>query len=161
MTSFAFSSPQEARAGGGFEPRLRSPLARAVEHAPWLRDLSLLPKLEVRGDVAALDGDGDVVRITSSRALVLGDGAKRAHLENAGYFVTDMTGALAGLELEGVQLMRRLTELDLDALPAVGSVAHVQTYVLRDGDRFRLFFPQEYADYVAEVVVDTAEGLAR
>src|SRR5206468_4847451 len=54
MTSFAFLSPREARAGGGFEPRLASPLSRAVEHAPWLRDLSLVPKLELRGDVAAL-----------------------------------------------------------------------------------------------------------
>jgi len=117
-------------------------------------------KLEVRGDVDALGLDGEVVRMTERRALVLGDGASLAALEDAGYVVTDMTGALAGLELEGVRLMRRLTELDLDALPAVGSVAHVQTVVLRDGERFRLFFPQEFGHYLAEVVIDAAEGLA-
>jgi sarcosine oxidase gamma subunit len=56
--------------------------------------------------------------------------------------------------------MRRLTDLDLDSLPAVGAVAHVKAYVLRDdAETFRLFFPQEYGHYLAEVVVDAAEGL--
>src|SRR6266516_6230769 len=166
MTTFTFLSPQEARTGGGFEPRLSSPLARALEHAPMLHDLSLVPKLEVRGELDAVDFPGgvEVIRITSRRALVLctADRAASARAELQSHLgsVTDMTGALAGLELEGVQLMRRLTELDLDALPAVGSVAHVQTVVLRDGDRFRLFFPQEYGDYLAEVIVDAAEGVA-
>jgi sarcosine oxidase gamma subunit len=42
----------------------------------------------------------------------------------------------------------------------VGAVAHVQAYVLRDdAETFRLFFPQEYGHYLAEVVVDAAEGL--
>jgi hypothetical protein len=70
-----------------------------------------------------------------------------------------MTAALAGVRVEGETLMGRLTDLDLDELPAVGPVAHVQAYVLRDGDVFRLFFPQEYGHYVGEVVVDAAEGL--
>jgi hypothetical protein len=55
--------------------------------------------------------------------------------------------------------MRRITDLDLDALPAAGAIAHVQAVVLRDGDAFRLFFGQEYADYVAEVVIDAHEGI--
>jgi hypothetical protein len=28
------------------------------------------------------------------------------------------------------------------------------------GDRYRIWFPQEFADYVAEVVLDAWEGLA-
>ncbi len=56
--------------------------------------------------------------------------------------------------------MRRLTDLDLGALPAVGKVAEVPTVVLREGDRFRLFFPQELGHYLAEVVLDTLDGLA-
>jgi hypothetical protein len=55
--------------------------------------------------------------------------------------------------------MRRLTDLDLDALPAVGAVAGVQATAIRDGDEFRLFFGQEYADHVATVVLDAIEGL--
>ncbi|HEY3183656.1 MAG TPA: hypothetical protein VGJ77_12525, partial [Gaiellaceae bacterium] len=72
----------------------------------------------------------------------------------------DMTAALAGLELDGERALRRLTDLDLDALPAVGKVAEVPAVALRDGERFRIFFPQELADYVAEVVLDTLDGLA-
>lgn len=67
---------------------------------------------------------------------------------------------LAGLQVTGERLLRRLTDLDLDALPATGMVAHVRATVLRNEDEFRIFFAQEYADHVAEVVLDTIEGLA-
>ena len=146
----------------------RSPLERALAPAgPHLaiRDLSLeLGKIEVRG---ALNGElqGEVVRITPERALVLCNTSEaeavRARAREQGLLAIDMTGALAGLEVRGEQLMRRLTYLDLDALPAVGSVAHVPATVTREGETFRIFFPQEYGHYVAEVVVDTAEGLSR
>ena len=43
---------------------------------------------------------------------------ERDRLLAQGYRVYDMTAALAALEVEGEDLMRRLTELDLDALPA-------------------------------------------
>jgi hypothetical protein len=56
--------------------------------------------------------------------------------------------------------MRRLTDLDLGRLPAVGPLARVQALILRDDEEtFRFFFPQEYGDYVAEVVVDALAGL--
>ena len=71
--------------------------------------------------------------------------------------------AVAGIELEGSEarlLLRRLTDLDLDALPAIGAVAQVRTLVVVQAeDSFRLWFAQEYADYVAGVVLDTAEGV--
>ena len=59
--------------------------------------------------------------------------------------------------------MRRLTELDLDALPAIGSIARGTPALIerRGGDRFRLFVPQELGHFVAEVVPDMARGLAR
>ena len=70
---------------------------------------------------------------------------------------------VAGIELEGPhvrRLLRRLTDLDLDALPTVGAVAHVRTLVVREAaDRYRLWFPQEYSDSMAEVVIDAAVGL--
>ena len=169
MTTFTFLSPQEARTGGGFEPRLSSPLARALEHAAMLHDLSLVPKLEVRGELDAVDFPSgvEVIRITSRRALVLctADRAAsaRAELQSQLRSVTDMTGALAGLELEGVQLMRRLTELDLDELPAIGSILRGTPALIerRGGERFRLYVPQELGHYVAETVVDLAKGLGR
>jgi sarcosine oxidase gamma subunit len=69
----------------------------------------------------------------------------------------------AGIEIEGPQarrLLRRLTELDLDALPAIGAVAQVRTLLVAEaGDRYRLWFPQEYSDYLAEVILDAGRGL--
>ena len=157
MTQLAFLSPDRARRDVPFT----SPLRRALAGATGIRDLSHLGKIEVRGDVDAIDVEGDVVRITPRRALVLCPYDRCAELrERLPGLVIDLTGALAGLELEGERGMRRLTDLDLDALPAVGKVADVPAVVLRDGDRFRLFFPQEYGHAVAEIVLDTLAGLA-
>jgi sarcosine oxidase gamma subunit len=156
-----FLSPDGADA----EAHWRSPLERALEHAsPEIADISLTGKLDIRGDLASFDAKGaELVRITPERGLVLCDFTKTANMREklAGRFlVVDVSGALAGLQVRGESLMRRLTDLDLDSLPAVGAVAHVQAYVLRDdAETFRLFFPQEYGHYLAEVVVDAAEGL--
>jgi sarcosine oxidase gamma subunit len=72
---------------------------------------------------------------------------------------------VAGIEVEGPfapRLLARLTDLELGALPAIGSVAHVRALVTRRRrDRYRIWFPQEYADYLAEVVIDAWEGLAQ
>jgi len=161
MSDLGFLSPDRARAGVGFEPWFASPLARALAGQTAVRDLSGLGKIEVRGDVEAIDVDAEVVRITPRRALVLCDYERRADLvERLPGMAIDMTGALAGLELVGERATRRLTDLDLEALPAAGKVAEVPAIVLRDGDSFRIFFPQEYAHYLAEVVLDTLEGVA-
>jgi sarcosine oxidase gamma subunit len=156
-----FLSPDRADA----EARWRSPLERGLEHAPpEIADISLTGKLDVRGDLDSFDAKGvELVRITPERGLVLCDFTKtanvRARLADR-FLVVDLSAALAGVQLRGEGLMRRLTDLDLDSLPAVGAVAHVQAYVLRDdAETFRLFFPQEYGHYLAEVVVDAAEGL--
>jgi sarcosine oxidase gamma subunit len=156
-----FLSPDRADA----EARWRSPLERGLEHAPpEIADLSLTGKLDVRGELDSINAKGvELVRITPERGLVLCDFTKtanvRARLADR-FLVVDLSAALAGLQLRGEALMRRLTDLDLDSLPAVGAVAHVQAYVLRDdAETFRLFFPQEYGHYLAEVVVDAAEGL--
>ncbi len=145
----------------GFEPRWRSPLERALRDAPpGIRDLSRTGKLHVHGDVGAPPGV-EVVRVAPDRALVLCAAADVERVRGElGERVVDMSAALAGLEVRGERLMRRLADLDLDALPAAGAVAHVPATVLRDGDAFRIFFPQEYADHVGAVVLDAAAGLA-
>jgi hypothetical protein len=152
MSELAFLSP--ALAGAGY----RSPLERALAGTE-LRDLSSLGKVEVRGerDEATLD-DVEVVRTSPTRALVLCQ-AEAAPGLAARLNAVDVSAALAGLALKGEQLLRRLTDLDLDRLPAVGAVAGVRCTVLREKKEFRLFFAQEYADHVAAVVLDAAAGL--
>jgi hypothetical protein len=160
VSDLTFLSPDRARSEDLWQPRFASPLARVLAGATTVRDLSQLGKIEVRGDVDAIDVDAEVVPITPRRALVLCEYDECAELRSQlPGTVVDMTGALAGLELEGEQALRRLTDLDLDTLPAVGKVAEVPALVLRDGTSFRLFFPQEYAHYVGEVVLDTLEGI--
>jgi hypothetical protein len=172
-SDLTFLSPDRAASGSGFHPVLRSPLERALGPAelPGIEDISLATgKIEVRGDVAGLGADaGRLVRFASDRALVLcryDEVARtRAELGERFHLVIDQTGALAGLRIagpDGKRLLRRLTELDLAALPAVGAVAGVRTYVLEDDEgAFLLFFAQEYGHYMAEVVIDAVEGLVR
>jgi heterotetrameric sarcosine oxidase gamma subunit len=142
----------------------RSPLERALAGAPeGIEDVSRTGLLAVFGEVGSLAVDAEVVRLTPERALVV-----CAHEETAGlrsrlaadFLVVDMSAGYAGLRVRGEALLRRLTDLDLEALPAVGALAHVQALVLRDDvETFRIFVAQEYGHYVAEVVVDAAAGL--
>lgn len=154
MSTLDFLSPSAAPTA--------SPLARALAGADGIRDLSLLGKLEVRrADVAALDVDAEVIRITPARGLVICPAERRAELRSTlPGLVIDVSASLAGIEIEGDALMRRLTDLDLDALPAAGKVADVRALVTRDSTGFRIFFPQEYGDSVVENVRDVQAGLA-
>jgi len=83
------------------------------------------------------------------------DGAVAAQLGPA--------AGLAGIELAGPQapkLLCRLTDLDPDALPAVGPIAHVRALLVAHGGvSFRLWFPQEYSDHMAACVLDAAAGV--
>jgi hypothetical protein len=159
VNELAFLSPGRASA----EAAWRSPLERALREAPAeISDLSLTGKLEIRGDLPKSVKGGELIRITSTRGLVLCDFTKTvALLEqlSADYFAIDVSASLAGLSVRGEQVMRRITDLDLDALPAAGAVSHVQAIVTRDGDSFALWFGQEYSDYLADVVIDAWEGL--
>ena len=67
---------------------------------------------------------------------------------------------LGGIEIEtplAGTLLARLTDLEP---PGIGAVAGVRALVSYEGaDRYRLWFPQEYAAYMASVVLDALEGL--
>jgi sarcosine oxidase gamma subunit len=163
MTHLDFLSPDLASA----DARWASPLERALAHAPaGIEDLSRTAVFDVRGELDGLVADdAEVVRLTPEHALVLcpfDDAARvRTRLAGARRLVVDLSAGWAGLRVRGEPLLRRLTDLDLDALPAAGIVAHVHALVLRDeGETFRLYFPQEYGHSVAEAVIDAAEGLA-
>jgi len=159
VSGLAFLSPGHASA----EAVWRSPLERALHDAPpEIGDLSKSGKIEIRGDLPKSVKGAELIRITSTRGLVLCDFAKSVELLeklSKDYEAFDLTGTLAGLSVQGEQVMRRITDLDLDALPAAGAVSHIQAVVTRDGDSFALWFGQEYSDYLAEVVIDAWEGL--
>jgi len=159
VSDLAFLSPGRA----SVEAAWRSPLERALREAPpEISDLSLAGKIEIRGELPRSVRGAELVPITPNRGLVLCDFTKTIELLeklSKDYVATDVSGTLAGLSVRGEALMRRITDLDLDALPAAGSVSHVQAVVTRDGDSFALWFGQEYSDYLAEVVLDAHEGL--
>ena len=146
-------------------PAPRSPLARALEGSD-VRDLSLVHGVvDVRGELEGLEMEGvEIVRLSAKRSLVLcpyrDAPSLRDWLTARRIVAVDVSGGFAGLEVEGEAVLRRLTELPLDRLPAAGMVGHVSAVVLRHGDRFRLLFRQEYADSMGELVRDTLEGLA-
>ena len=56
--------------------------------------------------------------------------------------------------------MRRLTDLDLERLPAAGPFARVSALVVRgEGERFGVYVPQELGHDVALAVLDAIAGL--
>ena len=133
-----------------------SPLARALRGAAGIRDLSLVPKLEVRGPaVGDLGPEVDVLQLTPTRALVIGEPSSSP----AGSTI-DVTSALAGIAVEGDRLVRRLTDLDLSRLPAPGRLAGIQAFVFERGGEYRIFVPQEYGHSMVEIVRDAQAGLA-
>jgi sarcosine oxidase gamma subunit len=160
MSHLDFLSPDLATADAVW----RSPLERALAQPPeGVEDLTRTAVFEVRGDIDGLEGE--VVRLTPERAYVLCPfeeaGGVRTRLTGAGRLVVDVSAGWAGLRVRGETLMRRLTDLDLNALPALGTLTHVRALVLRDGDDgYRIFVAQEYGHSVAEAVIDAAEGLA-
>ncbi len=161
MTDLRFLSPSRCEPG-----TTTSPLRRALEAPPiQVQDLWLDGKVELRGDldlVEPLEGE-EIVRLSPRRGYLFTDDDPADAVERAraaGVLAYDATGALAGIAIEGEQLMRRLTDLDLENLPAAGPFARVPALVLRDeGERFRVYVPQELGHDVALAVLDARAGL--
>lgn len=159
----AFLSPGRCEPGA-----LASPLARALADVDpsVVRDLSLDGKVELRGDLGLVQplAAEELVRLSPRRGLLLTDDPLGAveRVRARGVLAYDATGLLAGFAVEGAKLVRRLTDLDLGALPAAGPFADVAAIVLRDeGERFRVYVAQELAHDVVEAVLDTQAGLDR
>ena len=162
MTRLAFLSPANAAP----DVRIASPISRALGEG--VVDVSHLGKLELRGSLRNVDqrpGE-QLLRLAPTRALLVTDGppaAAAARLGRAGLRVYDVTAALAAFEFAGEDVLRRLTDLGPDQLPAVGAIAR-GTWALieaRGDGRFRVFVPQELGHYVVEVALDVLRGLGR
>jgi hypothetical protein len=160
--TLAFLSPSRCTEG-----TLASPLRRVLEHADpeVVRDLSLEGVVEVRGDVDSVSpvpGE-EHVRLSPHRGFLFTDGDAAAAAERvraAGALAYDASGALAGIAIRSEHALRRLTDLDLDRLPAAGPLARVPALVLRgEHGWFRVYVQQELGHYVAEAVLDALAGL--
>jgi len=162
VSAASFLSPSRCEPGA-----LASPLARALAgiDRALVEDLSLQGVVELRGDVAVVEpAEGDeLLRLSPGRGFLLTDGDPTVavdRLRAQGVLAYDLTGGYAGLALHGEQLMRRLTDLDLERLPAAGPFARVPALVFRDdGERFRVYVAQELGHDVAGAVLDTIAGL--
>ena len=130
-----------------------------------MRDLSLDGVVELRGNVDAVTpGAGEeLVRLSPRRAFLFTDDDPADVAERvraAGALAYDATGALAGIAIASEQVMRRLTDLDLERIPTAGPFAHVTALFRRDADGwFRVYVQQELGHYVAEAVLDALAGL--
>lgn len=164
MSALDFLSPSRCEAG-----TLASPLARAlagVEPA-LVEDLSLVGKVEIRGAlerVEPVEGE-ELVRLSPRRGFLLTSGDPLeavARLRAVGVLAYDVTGGYAGFAVRGEDVMRRLTDLDLERLPAAGPLfLRVPAIVLRDDERFRVYVAQELAHDVVVAVLDAMAGLGR
>jgi hypothetical protein len=162
--SRAFLSPSRCAPGTTTSP-LRRALADADPAA--VRDLSLESIVEIRGDVDAVSpGAGEeLVRLSPGRAFLFtaddpADVAERVRA--TGTLAYDATGALAGMAIASEQVMRRLTDLDLDLIPTAGPFARVTALFRRDADGwFCVYVQQELGHDVAEAVLDALAGVGR
>lgn len=164
MTLLDFLSPSRCEPGTTTSP-LRRVLADADSAA--VQDLWPDGKVEIRGDLDLVvpHAGEELVQLTPTRGYLFTSDDPAdvvARLREFGVLAYDATGALAGIAIEGERLMRRLTDLDLDRLPAAGPLlSRVPAIVLRDeGERFRVYVPQELAHDVAVAVLDAAAGLS-
>jgi hypothetical protein len=144
-----------------------SPLRRALEGADpqQVRDLSLEGIVEVRGDVDAVTPEAgeELLRLSPRRGFLFTGADPVAVVERlraGGALAYDATGAYAGVAVASEQVMRRLTDLDLDSIPTAGPFAHVTALFRRGADGwFRVYVHQELGHYVAEAVLDAIAGL--
>jgi hypothetical protein len=162
--SLTFLSPSRCAEG-----TVTSPLRRALEGADpaAVRDLSLEGVVEVRGNGDAVpSGAGEeLVRLSPRRAFLFTGGdpvAVAERIRATGALAYDATGAFVSIGIASAQVLRRLTDLDLEQIPTAGPFAHVTAIFRRDADGwFRISVHQELGHYVAEAVLDAIVGLER
>jgi hypothetical protein len=160
--SLAFLSPSLSADG-----TVTSPLRRALEGADpaAVRDLSLEGIVEIRGDVDAVPtrSGEEILRLSPGRGFLFTDDDPVdavARARAAGALAYDATGAYAGIAIASDEVVRRLTDLDLELIPTAGPFARVTALFRRGADGWiRVYVHQELGHYVAEAVLDALAGL--
>jgi hypothetical protein len=146
---------------------LVSPLRRALETVDptAVRDLSLEGVVELRGNVDAVTpavGE-QLVRLSPRRAFLFTQDDPASVVDRAragGALAYDASGALAGIAISSDQVMRRLTDLDLEQIPTAGPFARVTALFRRGEDGwYHVYVQQELGHYVAEALIDAVAGL--
>ncbi|HEU5489319.1 MAG TPA: hypothetical protein VFU84_00880 [Gaiellaceae bacterium] len=151
-----------------------SPLRRALGRDGWsaylgdpeqVRDVSLQGIVEIRGavDAVAPEAGEELLRLSPRRGFLFTEANPVevvARIRATGALAYDATGALAGIAIASEQVMRRLTDLDLDAIPTAGPFARVSALFRRGPDGwFHVYVQQELGHYAAEAVLDALAGL--
>jgi glycine cleavage system aminomethyltransferase T len=187
MSTLDFLSIDKAERSDRFHPVLKSPMHRRLSDAGsafeelngWLvathvpaqdrhriaiRDVTASYRVEEgNGSIEIELGDGEygVRPPTGDGQTLIASYRGGAGATREGFL--DMSAAWGAIEVDGpgaTTVMRRLTDLDLDELPAVGALAHIRALVARPGDeRYLIVIPQEYGHYLWEAVVDAAHPL--
>jgi hypothetical protein len=160
--SLTFLSPTRCAEGA-----TTSPLRRALEGADRaaVRDLSLEGIVEVRGNIDSVTPQTgeEFLRLSPGRGFLFTDADPVEVVDRvraAGVLAYDATGAYAGIAIASEQVMRRLTDLDLETIPTAGPFAHVTALFRRGADGwFNVYVHQELGHYVAEAVLDAIAGL--
>ena len=176
--SRAFLSPSRCAPGTTTSPLRRAldtvsdtvgrkerPFGAESDSSRLVRDISFEGIVEIRGNADALTAGAaeELVRISPRRAFLFteddpADVAERVRA--GGVLAYDATGALAGIAIASEQVMRRLTDLDLEQIPTAGSFARVTALFRRGADGwFHVYVQQELGHYVAEAVLDAMAGL--
>ncbi len=117
--------------------------------------------VELRGDAGAFEEER-IVRLTPRRAVALTDDAPAlvARARASGLRAYDLSAGHAEIRIEGDALLRRLTEVEVDAPTAAPVARGVPALIFPRAGGYDLYVPQELAGYVREVVRDLQEGLA-
>ncbi len=160
--SLAFLSPSSCAEGA-----VTSPLRRALEGADpaQVRDLSLEGIVEIRRslDTVVPAAGEELLRLSPRRGFLFtaADPVEVVErLRAGGALAYDATAAYAGIAIADAQVLRRLTDLDLDAIPTAGPFAHVTALFRRGSDGWiHVYVHQELGHYVAEAVIDAIAGL--
>jgi glycine cleavage system aminomethyltransferase T len=146
----------------GWEVAVGFPDEAAVLQSAGIVELPHLGKLDVRGAGARPDAAKVLwYQMTPQRALCITLAAEtsgvRASLEESARRVVDVSAGFGSLALLGPrvgELLRRVTELE--NFPASGIISHIHGHVLTIDGGFLLLYPQEYGQYLYEVLLDAA-----